>query len=288
LIELAREMDGALRLPEFARRFVSRTAELTGARAGLLAVMQEGRWQVAALQAREPSAGKTTSGLVNSKPLPPESPLPQRHPDFKVDQGLERALDSMLKDFSGQQSETLVSGSAEQILGMEAASRLRWTDCTLVRLRGADGQLSGLLCLSGLPTPLDAEDRIFLETMAGHAAMALENARLFTRIEQANRHWMEIFDAITDFIVVHDHADRVLRVNRSLAAMIGVPPAELIGVNMRALMALTRQRHTPARSAGQWRTIPTNSRTRSSIAPTWFQPQGCMERRTKGCKPSTC
>ena len=69
--------------------------------------------------------------------------------------------------------------------------------------------------------------------------MALENARLFTRIEQANRHWMEIFDAITDFIVVHDQGDKVLRVNRSLAAMIGVPPTELIGVNMRALMALT-------------------------------------------------
>jgi two-component system NtrC family sensor kinase len=50
---------------------------------------------------------------------------------------------------------------------------------------------------------------------------------------------MEIFDAITDLIVVHDHTDKVLRVNRSLAAVIGVPPAELIGVNIRALMALT-------------------------------------------------
>jgi len=49
--------------------------------------------------------------------------------------------------------------------------------------------------------------------------------RLFTRIEQANRHWLEIFDAITDLIVVHDESDKVLRVNRSLAAMIGVAPA---------------------------------------------------------------
>ena len=71
--------------------------------------------------------------------------------------------------------------------------------------------------------------------------MALENARLFTRIEQSNRHWLEIFDAITDLIVVHDESDRVLRVNRSLAAMIGVAPAELIGVNMRALLALTSE-----------------------------------------------
>jgi two-component system NtrC family sensor kinase len=82
---------------------------------------------------------------------------------------------------------------------------------------------------------------VFLETMAGHGAMALENARLFTRIEQSNRHWMEIFDAIADFIVVHDHAGKVLRVNRSLAGMIGVPPAELIGVDMRSLLTLNSE-----------------------------------------------
>ena len=52
LIELAREIDGALRLPEFARRFVGRTAELSKSRAGLLAVLQEGRWQVAAIHSR--------------------------------------------------------------------------------------------------------------------------------------------------------------------------------------------------------------------------------------------
>jgi two-component system NtrC family sensor kinase len=86
---------------------------------------------------------------------------------------------------------------------------------------------------------LDGEERVFLETMASHAAMALDNARLFTRIEHSNRHWVAIFDAITDFIVVHDQADKVLRVNRSLAAMIGVPPSELIGLDMRSLLALT-------------------------------------------------
>ncbi len=111
----------------------------------------------------------------------------------------------------------------------------------MVRLPGPNGDLAGLLCLSGRDRPLAAEDRDLLEAIAGHAAMALENARLFTRIEQSNRHWLEIFDAITDFIVVHDETDKVLRVNRSLAAMIGVAPGELIGVNMRALLALTSE-----------------------------------------------
>ena len=40
-------------LPEFARRFVRRIAELTGSSAGLLAVPHEGRWQVSAIYDRE-------------------------------------------------------------------------------------------------------------------------------------------------------------------------------------------------------------------------------------------
>jgi two-component system NtrC family sensor kinase len=160
-----------------------------------------------------------------------------------ADPGLDRTLGAALGEFVARHAgtATVVSGSAEDLLGAPAASGLGWADCTLVRLPGASGGLAGLLALSGRSRPLDQEDRVFLETMTGHAAMALENASLFTRIEQANRHWVEIFDAITDFIVVHDHAGKVLRVNRSLASLIGVPPAELIGVDMRALLALNSE-----------------------------------------------
>ncbi len=257
LIELAREIDGTLHLPEFARRFVSRTAELTGSRAGLLAVWQEGHWQVAALQNQEKPSAEVSHALASPgvhgavqglKPLPSEedrrivtaenSPAKSQSSPL-LEHGLDRPLSVALGEFLARRTETVVHGSAEEMLGAETASSLHWSDCTLVRLAGANGELAGLLCLSGRSALLEQEDRIFLETMAGHAAMALGNARLFTRIEQANRHWMEIFDAITDFIVVHDQADKVLRVNRSLAAMIGVPATELVGVNMRALMALT-------------------------------------------------
>jgi len=244
LIELAREIDGALRLPEFSRRFVARTADLTGFREGLLAVMQEGRWQVVALHQHRPalpassledapaqaSDKRETAGALAESAAQTE-PLLVRD--------VERAVGVALGEFVSRSRESVISGTGEQILGMEAAVHLRWSDCTLVRLAGASGELAGILCLSGHPGALSAEDRVFLETMAGHASMALENARLFTKIEQSNRHWVEIFDAITDFIVVHDQSDKVLRVNRSLAAMIGVAPAELIGVNIRALMALT-------------------------------------------------
>ena len=85
---------------------------------------------------------------------------------------------------------------------------------------------------------MQEEDEQLLQAIAAHASVALENARLFTRMDQANRHWIEIFDAITDFIVAHDQSDHVLRVNRPLADFIGVQPHELIGVNMGALLAM--------------------------------------------------
>jgi PAS domain S-box-containing protein len=249
LIELARDIDGSLHLPEFASRFVRHTAELTSSRGGLLSLWQEGRWQPVALH-------QSQLVLSTSEVLPPSERRGLESFSEKAERGLvkteahtpatssldrenERDLGTTLGEFVAHHAEKVICGSAQEMLGVEPAAQLGWTDCTLVRLTGSNGELAGILCLSGRAGALNQEDRIFLETMAGHAAMALDNARLFTQVNQSNRHWVEIFDAISDFIVVHDQSDRVLRVNRSLAEMIGVPPAELIGVNIRALMALT-------------------------------------------------
>jgi two-component system NtrC family sensor kinase len=216
LTQLAREIDGVLRLPDFARRFIDRAVELAGAHAGAVALFQDGRFQTVALH-----------------PQPDDQSAEARNIQQKFLQAL--------SDFVSKRAEAMVAGSADHLLGSDAATALNWGDCVIVRLPASNGQLAGLLCLAGLAHPLNTEDRELLEAIATHAAMALENARLFTSIERANRHWIEIFDAITDFIVVHDETDKVLRVNRSLAAMIGVAPAELIGVNMRALLTLTNE-----------------------------------------------
>ncbi len=253
IIALSREIDGSLRLPDFAGRFVSRIAELTGFRSGLLLTPHEGHWRAEALHspAEQPQAAAPcllSSGEPDVKgslephsPIPAESSQPKLPSNVPADHDLERSLGTALDEFLARHSEKVASDKAAEILGPQAAARLAWPDCTLVRLPSSKGGLPSVLCLSGRAASLKQEDRTFLETIAAHAATALETSRLFARIEQANRNWMEIFDAITDFIVVHDPADKVVRVNRSLAAMIGVPPAELVGVNMRALMALTSE-----------------------------------------------
>ena len=243
LIELARGIDGALHLPDFAQRFVARICELTGFGSSFLAVQGDGHWQVLvsypeASAAYASSAGAAQSNSAQDTNVSNADSGTANPPARPLSRETEQTINAALVDFLSRHPEKVVSGPAEKILGSEAASRLKWEHCTLVRLPAPNGELAGVLALSGRSTPPNDEDRSFLETMAGHAAMALQNSRLFTRIEQANRHWMEIFDAIGDLIVVHDHTGRVLRVNRSLAEMIGVSPAELVGVNMRTLLAL--------------------------------------------------
>jgi PAS domain-containing protein len=99
---------------------------------------------------------------------------------------------------------------------------------------------------------LTHDDESLLQALAAHAAVALENSRLFNKIAQASRHWHDIFDAISDLIVVHDDGNRVLRVNRSMAELIGAPPPELIGRNMGALISgllYERRRRLDARGS---------------------------------------
>ena len=249
LIQLAREIDSLLHLPDFSRKFLERAIELTGSRSGAFALFQDGKFQGLTLHPTAGTAGHVAMAEEHSEPENREPEPGQRHlPTVRsagemdaADRVFQRRFGRILSDLVIRQSEAIFSGTAADLLGAEMTATLGWNDCTVVRLPGANGDLAGLLCLSGRTQPLAEEDRHLLEAVAGHAAMGLENARLFTRIERANRHWLEIFDAITDFIVVHDEGDKVLRVNRSLAAMIGVAPNDLIGVDMRALLTLTSE-----------------------------------------------
>ena len=212
LTELALELKSHLKLPEFVRSFAGHAAKILGARRAAVSVRQESGLETLLLhdtegrEIREPSILKRFT----------------------------HALEGALAQHEG----TIVSSTAAELLGAALASELGGTDLTLVRLTGVSGELVGVLCLEGREQPVPEGDEQMLQAIAGHAAVALENARLFTRMDQANRHWIEIFDAISDFIVAHDEAGNVLRVNRSLADFIGVAPQALIGVNMCALLAM--------------------------------------------------
>jgi PAS domain S-box-containing protein len=134
--------------------------------------------------------------------------------------------------------DAILTATAIDLLGDELAGKTGWKEVVIARLNGGAGDLFGALCLANRKQPLSSEDQQLLKGVAGQVSVSLENSRFLTRIEQAKRHWIEIFDSISDFIVAHDESGNVLRVNRSLADFVGVQPQQLIGLNIAALLAM--------------------------------------------------
>lgn len=57
----------------------------------------------------------------------------------------------------------------------------------------------------------------------------LEHARLFEQVHGSRERWVRVIDAIPDSIIVHNREGNVVRINRPLAARLGVHPSRLIG-----------------------------------------------------------
>src|SRR6202795_4954415 len=204
------ELNPSLGAAEFSRRLTARAAEMLGARAAVLAIGSDSEWEIAAL-----------SG-----------------PAHRWDPMTQHLLAGVLAEQAGAPGEKLREGSAAMLLGRSLADAVVWEELVLARLSGSEGELLGVLCLVDLSRELSATERQLLEALAGHAAMALENVRLFSRVEQSRKQWVEDFDAISDFIVVHDAGNRVLRLNHALAESLGLRPTEAIGYEIDRLEIL--------------------------------------------------
>ena len=225
LVTLALELNTVLHLPEFMRSFVRRAASLFRSRSAAFCLFQTSEPDTVLLSVETSGDSEISGSEINDSEIN-DPPLLRQ---------FSQALSAALPKYPTE----VAFASASDILGTSLASTLGWTDCTIARLAGSSGELIGVLCLADRGAPLAIEDHQLLRAIAGHASIALENAFLFTRMQHANRHWLEVFDAITDFIVVHDQQHNILRVNRSLADFIGIAPDQLIGLNMRALDALS-------------------------------------------------
>ena len=204
------ELSPSLGTLEFSRRLTARAAEMLGARAAVLALARGSDWEISAI-----------SG-------------PAKRWDAEVKRRLSSALAVQGRVPSVQPRHM----PAAIALGRAVADALEWRSLVLARLVGSEGIVLGVLCLVDMGRELSATELQLLEALAGHAAVALENVRLFSRIELSRKQWVEDFDAISDFIVVHDSSSRVLRLNRALATHWNLHPTEVVGRDMGTLALL--------------------------------------------------
>jgi two-component system NtrC family sensor kinase len=102
-------------------------------------------------------------------------------------------------------------------------------DPVVISVRASGGEALGAIWVSGLQPDAIKRERKLLSALASHAALSLENFLRFSQLEQSKRRWVQDIDAISDFIVVHDRAWKIVRTNRSLADHLGVSPVALVG-----------------------------------------------------------
>jgi len=85
-------------------------------------------------------------------------------------------------------------------------------------------------------------ERTFIAALAKLGAMALaekELSQLFMRVTRSSRQWAEMFDSISDFMLLHDEQQKILRVNRSLSEKLSKHPAAVLGLPVRDLFGLS-------------------------------------------------
>ena len=108
----------------------------------------------------------------------------------------------------------------------------------VVPVQASDSEPLGAICVYGGRREIATEEKKLLHALASHAALSLENFRRFSQLERSKRQWVQDIDAISDFIVVHDRAWKIVRTNRSLANHLGIPPVALVGEAVSSLRTL--------------------------------------------------
>jgi two-component system NtrC family sensor kinase len=118
------------------------------------------------------------------------------------------------------------------------AGTTRNKELLVVPVQGSDGEPLGAICVYGAQREIATQEKKLLHALASHAALSLENFRRFSQLERSKRQWVQDIDAISDFIVVHDRAWKIVRTNRSLANYLGMPPVALVGEAVSSLRTL--------------------------------------------------
>ena len=202
-MELASEAARSRHLPEFLHGFSQRVTRMLGAKWCGVVVLTG---QKAELYSAEPAEKR----------------------------GLDEAAIVSFARKAGNQKEICVM---EEIRLATSGGR---SELIVIPVRASGGEPLGAICVYAERTEAIRDDQQLLHALASHAALSLENFLRFSQLERSKRQWVQDIDAISDFIVVHDRAWKIVRTNRSLADYLGMPPVALVGEAVSSLRQLAR------------------------------------------------
>lgn len=200
LLEILRAITQELDLDKVLARILHISIEMLAGQAGLIALRDDQRgWTVAVSQGIPTSFLRRISRMLEKVPTneePAQSELPEIN---HLLQGLTRAASLGLLTGVG-----LPLAAQKQVIGV------------LFVFRNYRGVFSN-------------NDRALLQSFADQAAIAVQNAKLYTQVSYEERRLVALIDSVADGILILS-ADRIVeRCNRAMARMLGMPVEEIVG-----------------------------------------------------------
>ena len=129
-------------------------------------------------------------------------------------------------------NQELVLSSSEEIqatLALAATAVLPISSFIAIALHSHD-RFQGIIWIGyRQPHQFNQTERNLLQTLAGQAAVLVENARLFATAEGGRRRLAAVLASTTDAVIVTDQTNRILLINRALERLFDLKANQVIG-----------------------------------------------------------
>lgn len=200
LLEISRALTEELDLEKVLTRVLRVSAELLGSHAGLIALREdEGGWRIA------------TSYGINDKVL--------------------KHFDSLLEDIPdhGDPARFALPEINRRLQSITKAASMGLMTGVGLPLIAQQEVIGVIFMFRAYRARFSNEDRNLLSAFASQAAIAAQNAKLFSAISQQKQHLDAVLDSAADGILMMDPGFRILRANRTFSRLTGYDQIECVG-----------------------------------------------------------
>ncbi|HEU5171393.1 MAG TPA: ATP-binding protein [Gemmatimonadales bacterium] len=129
----------------------------------------------------------------------------------------------------------VTQGSATSAVTLLGGTTVRSAAVAPLRAQGVT--LGALAVADRKDGQFTTEDLWLLSTVATQTSVVVANSRLFEMVRRSTEEWETAFNALSEGLAVVGPDGRILRANRSLARLAGVPEGDLVGADFAELVA---------------------------------------------------
>ncbi|RPI33958.1 MAG: GAF domain-containing protein [Chloroflexota bacterium] len=230
LLEIARAVTQELDLEKLLKRILDVSVEMLAGQAGLIAFREEhGGWTVASSHGIPPAFLRYVDPLLAAVP-DHEDPARFELPEIN------RLLQNLTRSVS-----------------------LGWLTGVGLPLIARQQVIGVIFVFRSYPGVFSANDRALLQSFADQAAIAVNNAKLYTQVTNEKQRIDALLDSAADGILILAADHRVERCNPAFARTVGMPVDEIWGSNHEDVIRWARHSGGPTleqAEAGGWPLTP--------------------------------